>query len=148
MKISRFIFNHRFMILSVIAGLVVLATVALLFSVDDSTNTMVVKYIEGFGWEVEDSPAEISHLTLPRSFDAVYEVYNSLQKSSGFDLEGFRGKKVTRYTYRVTNHRDSQHNTVLASVFIYNKTIIGADISSADSNGFMHAITDVSKIRS
>ena len=118
-----------------------------LFSIDDSTNKMVVEYIEEIGWEIEESPVEISHLTIPERFDAVYQSYNALQKQSGLDFEDFKGKRVSRYTYSVLNHKESPKTKVFAGVFVYENTIIGGDISSGESSGFMHAITDTANIQ-
>ncbi len=147
MKISRFICKYRFIMLSAVFGIVLLIVVTAFFSIDSSTNKMIVEYIEDIGWEIEDSPMEISHLTIPENFDAVYQTYNALQKQSGLSFEDFKGKKVTRYTYRVLNHKESRKSQVVAGVFVFENTIIGADISSADSNGFMHAITDTTNMQ-
>lgn len=137
--------KYRYVLGTLAFSLILLMIIVGLFSIDNSTNKMIVEYIQSFGWQVEPTPAEITHLTLPKEFDAVYETYNAVQLGAGFDLEPFRGKKVTRYTYRILNHKESS-SQVTAGVFVYENTIIAGDISSADMNGFMHAINETSNI--
>lgn len=146
MKILKLAKKHRYVFAVVILSIVLLIIIAGFFSIDNSTNEMIVDYIEDLGWEIEATTREITHLTIPKQFDAVYETYNAVQKHSGFDLEEFKGKKVTRYTYRVLNHRESKNTRVIAGVFVYEDTIVAGDISSTDMNGFLHAITETSNI--
>ena len=140
--------KYRFIVATLVFALIILAVIIGLFSIDSATNRMVCEYVESLGWEINSSPVEISHLAIPREFDAVYETYNAVQKSSGFDLTPFRGKSVARYSYRVLNHKQSETTEVIVSVFVYDKRIIAADICSTDSNGFMHGITETVNIKS
>lgn len=117
------------------------------FSIDDSTNKMIVEYAENLGWSVEPCPKEISHFTIPEKFNEVFETYNQVQRASGFDFEDFKGKRVTRYVYVLKNHTESQNQEVFFSVIIYESRIIAGDISSSSQSGFMHGITEISKIK-
>lgn len=146
MKIIKSVRKYRYIIASLAFASVLLIIIVGLFSVDNATNEMIVDYIEDLGWEIEATPKEITHLTIPKQFDAVYETYNAVQKHSGFNLEDFKGKKVTRYTYRVLNHKESKNTRVVAGVFVYENTIIAGDISSTDTNGFLHALSETSNI--
>lgn len=146
MKIIKAVKRYRYVFAVVTLAIILLMIIVGLFSIDNSTNEMIVDYIEDLGWEIEATPKEITHLTIPKQFDVVYETYNAVQKHSGFDLEEFKGKKVTRYTYRVLNHKESKDTRVVAGVFVYEDTIIAGDISSTDINGFLHSITDTSYI--
>lgn len=141
-----FIRKHRFILAAFGFAAVPLVIIIGLFSIDNATNQMVVDYIESLGWRINPSPVEISHLTIPQSFDAVYSTYNAVQTGSGFDLTPFRGKKVSRYSYKVLNHRESAKSEVTASVLVYENRIIAGDISSSAMNGFMHALTETSNI--
>lgn len=144
-----FIFKkHRFAIAMLVFSLILLAVIVGLFSIDDSTNRMICKYVESLGWRIDASPMEISHLTLPKEFDGIYETYNAVQISSGFDLTPFKGKSVVRYSYKVLNHKRSQETDVIVSVFVYDSRIIAADICSSDADGFMHGITETTNIKS
>ena len=146
MKIIKVAKRYRYVFAAISLAIILLIIIVGLFSVDNATNEMIVEYIEELGWEIEATPKEITYLTIPKQFDAVYETYNAVQKHSGFNLEEFKGKKVTRYTYRVLNHKESKTTRVIAGVFVYENTIIAGDISSADVNGFLHAITETSNI--
>ena len=146
MKIIQSAKKHRYIIASLAFAVILLLIIVGLFSIDNATNEMIVDYIEGLGWEIETTPKEITHLSIPETFDAVYETYNAVQKHSGFNFEDFKGKNVTRYTYLVLNHKESKNSRVVAGIFVYEDTIIAGDISSTDMNGFMHAITETSNI--
>lgn len=138
--------KYRYVLGTLAFSLILLMIIVGLFSIDNSTNKMIVEYIQSFGWQIEPTPSEITHLTLPGEFDAVYNTYNAVQLGAGFDLEPFKGKKVTRYTYRILNHKESSSSQVMAGIFVYENTIIAGDISSADMGGFMHAINETSNI--
>lgn len=146
MKFALFLRKHQKTVVTLIFSLVALTLIVSFFSIDRSTNDMIVGYMTGLGWKIEDSPSEITHLSLPNEFDAVYRAYNAMQKPAGFDLEQYKGKKITRYTYRVLNHKNSHGTEVVAGIFVCESTIIAGDISSVEQNGFMHSLTDTSYI--
>lgn len=106
------------------------------------TNEDRVNFIKSFGIEIEETPEEHS-FTMPESFDRVIQGYNELQKRQGLDLSKYSRKKVTRYTYKVTNYNDE--GEVYASLFIYRSKIVACDISSADLEGFVIPLTLVDK---
>ncbi len=141
------IYKNRYIIGTLAFAFVLFILILSIFSIDNSTNRMIVDYVTNLGWQINPSPAEISHLTIPDEFDMVYETYNAVQKKSGFDLNEFRGKKVTRYTYRVQNHKESSSAEVYLGVLVYEKRIIAGDISSTQRGGFLHGINEVSEIK-
>ena len=53
------------------------------------------------------------------------------------NLEKYKNKDVTRYTYEITNYPDYD-GKVLANIIVYKNKVIGGDICSADVNGFLH----------
>ena len=118
------------------------------FSIDSSSNTMNIEYAKNMGWELLPSPVEISHFKIPVEFDSVYETYNSVQKKSGFDLEPFKGKSVTRYTYNIQNHEMADSMNVFMGIIVFESRIIAADIYSTDMEGFLHGICETEKIKS
>ncbi len=101
-----------------------------------------VAFIESFGLEVEDEPIEEAAFTMPDNFDRVILGYNELQKKQGLDLSKYAKKKVTRYTYRITNYNDD--GEVYANLFIYRSKVIACDVSSASPDGFVLPLTLVS----
>ena len=76
-------------------------------------------------------------VTIPREFDKVFAAYNEMQRGQGLDLSTYSGKTVERYTYTVTNY-ENYEGTVLANLLIYRGRVIGGDICSADTAGFVH----------
>ncbi len=100
----------------------------------------MVRFLAGFGWEVEEKPSDTATVVIPQEFDKIFTTYNQLQGRQGFDLANYKGKSVTRYTYRITNYPNYEA-TVYANLFVYKDKIIGGDICSADVNGFLHGFT-------
>ena len=146
MRFRFFVRRNRGVFAIIALAAVLLWVIICLFRIDSSTNEMIIEYMSGLGWNIEESPREITHLTVPEEFDAVYRTYNAIQKPSGFDLESFKGKKVVRYSYRVLNHKYSSETDVTAGIFVFENAIIAGDISSASPNGFMHAVTETDYI--
>ena len=77
---------------------------------------------------------------MPEDFDRVIQGYNQIQKSQGLDLTKYTRKRVTHYSYLVTNY-DSE-GAVYVNLLVYRNRIIAADISSLDGGGFIYALTD------
>ncbi len=102
-----------------------------------------VAFIEGFGVRVDPESEEEVAFSMPAEFDRVILGYNELQKKQGLDLSKYTGKRVTRYTYKVTNH--TADGEVLVNLFIYRSKVVAADISSADPTGFVTPLLLVDK---
>lgn len=96
------------------------------------------KFLLSYGWEVSTVPLEVVQVTIPKEFNEVYEKYNQLQISQGFDLTQYKGKSVTRYSYSIVNYPDGIEN-VRANVLVYKNKVIGGDICTLDIHGFMHS---------
>ena len=103
------------------------------------SNEERIAFLEQFGWQVDATPVESTTVTIPREFDKVFAAYNELQRRQGLDLSTYSGKTVERYTYTVTNY-ENYEGTVLANLLIYRGRVIGADICSADTAGFVHGL--------
>ena len=100
------------------------------------SNDDRVAFLEQFGWTVEEAPVEEVTMRLPDEFDKVLSSYNELQKQGGLDLSKYRGKEVTRYTYKVTNY-PGYDGSVTANVIVYRNRVIGGDVCSSDVSGFI-----------
>ena len=98
-----------------------------------------VEFLAQFGIEVKDSPTEEQTFTMPRDFDRTLRSYNEVQKAQGLDLAPYVGKKLTRYTYEVTNYADWE-GTVYLNLLVCRNRVIGGDICSADANGFVSGL--------
>ena len=103
------------------------------------TDAGRIDFLERQGWRVKAGVVEEATFTLPENFDRVMQGYNEIQKTQGFDLSRYRKKKVTRYTYEVTNYPDYE-GTVYANLIVYRGRIIAADLSSADPLGFVRGV--------
>ena len=98
------------------------------------TNDARVKFLTDLGWEVTPSPAESGEIRIPKAGDQVFDRYNELQKSQGYDLNKYAGKKVMRYVYQITNFPDAKE-PVYATVLVYKDKIIGGDITDTTPGG-------------
>ena len=96
-----------------------------------------IDFLSAYGYSVGDKPVQIQEIIIPEQFSEEYEKYNDMQKLSGFDLSKFKSKRVKKYTYKVTDYKDSD-DEVVANVIVYNNKVIGGDISSTALGGFMH----------
>ncbi|MBR1779459.1 MAG: DUF4830 domain-containing protein [Clostridia bacterium] len=105
------------------------------------SNEDRVKFLSAFGWEVNPEPLEIVDVTIPEVFNDTYENYNTIQKNQGLDLSKYKGKKCTRFTYQILNHKDSPRGT-RANILVIKNTIIGGDICSVELDGFMHGFAN------
>lgn len=99
-----------------------------------------VEFLAQFGIEVKDSPVEEQTFTMPRDFDRTLRGYNEVQKAQGLDLSPYVGKKLTRFTYEVTNA--SCEGTVYATILVCRRRVVAADVSSADPKGFLMPLTE------
>ena len=128
------------LILAMIAG-VILGAIWLLGGDDVetaaaavSTNDGRVEFLKSFGWEVAASPVESSQVKIPKASSEVFDRYNQLQKSQGYDLSQFAGKNVMRFVYRISNYPDATE-PVYATLLVYKNQIIGGDITDTAANG-------------
>lgn len=128
----------------------VLAVVALLFvilkngnsnpkapdepGVSVSTNDARVKFLTDFGWEVTSAPVETQSVLIPVDTTEVYDRYNALQISQGYDLTQYAGKNATRYVYQINNYPNATE-PVYATLLVYKDQIIGGDITSTAADG-------------
>ena len=98
------------------------------------TNDARVKFLTDLGWEVNPSPTESGEIRIPKAGDQVFDRYNELQKSQGYDLNKYAGKKVMRYVYQINNFPDAKE-PVYATVLVYRDRIIGGDITDTTPGG-------------
>jgi len=130
--------KKNFCILSVVL-IIILCTPFLLsdFGSSESEEDIGKAFLESYGWVIGEL-SEKEQLSIPSPLNDVYINYNKIQLSSGFDLIGYCGECVTRYTYEIKNHRLSDN--AYANVLIHSGKVIAADIMTRELNGFMHEI--------
>jgi len=99
-----------------------------------SDNDARVQFLSSFGWQVTTSPVESGQVRIPKEQSEVFERYNALQKSQGYDLLPYSGKTVMRYVYQVENYPDAT-DPVYATLLVYKNKIIGGDITNTAAHG-------------
>lgn len=131
--------------LALILGAVVVGIVALILifgggegaqttSATISNNDARVQFLTGLGWDVTTSPAESSQVRIPEQSSEVFDRYNQLQKSQGYDLSTYAGKKVMRFVYKVNNYPGATE-PVYATLLVYKNQIIGGDVTDTAAGG-------------
>lgn len=105
-----------------------------------STPEARVEYLTKYGYQVSPEPVRTQEVQIPREFTEVYEQYNAIQKSQGFDLEKYRGKRIMQYVYRVENNAESEGEPIYATLLVYRNKLIGADLSRGGENGFLRPL--------
>lgn len=103
------------------------------------TNEDRIAYLESYGWKVNPTAIAVEELLIPSEFDATYDEYLALQSSQGFDLTRYKGKKVKRYAYEITNYPTGEQG-VQAGLLIYKDTVIGGEVLSSKLDGFIHGL--------
>ena len=101
-----------------------------------SGNDARVEFLKGFGWDVSASPTESGQVKIPQTSTDVYERYNELQKSQGYDLSRYAGKTVMRYVYKINNYPGAT-DPVYATVLVYKNQIIGGDVTNTAARGLI-----------
>ena len=99
-----------------------------------ANNEGRVAFLESFGWKVAASPTESGQVRIPKDTSEVFERYNALQKSQGFDLSAYAGKTVMRYVYKITNYPGATE-PVYATLLVYKNQVIGGDITDTSAKG-------------
>ena len=132
----------------VAAVVVVIAALVLLLSGGESAPTSAptnvvnnddrVNFLTGFGWEVTTSPVESNQVRIPDKTSEVFERYNALQKSQGYDLSNYAGTTVMRYVYKINNYPGATE-PVYATLLISKNQIIGGDITDTSAKGVIRS---------
>ena len=107
---------------------------------DEPTATSVadndsrIAFLHSFGWQVSTSPVSSGQVKIPDTQSAIYQRYNELQKSQGYDLSKYAGQTVMRYVYKITNYPGATE-PVYATVLVFQGQIIGGDVTDTAAKG-------------
>ena len=99
-----------------------------------SSNDGRVKFLTDFGWDVTTSPVESGQVKIPAETSEVFDRYNALQKSQGYDLSKYAGKQVMRYVYKINNYPGATE-PVYATLLVHKNQVIGGDITDTAARG-------------
>ena len=126
------------------AAAVLIASLIMLFGGNsDATPTAAlsptgndgrVQFLKSFGWEVAASPVESGQVRIPQEGNEVFDRYNALQKSQGYDLSPYAGKTVMRYVYKIKNYPGATE-PVYATLLILKNQVIGGDVTDTAAKG-------------
>ena len=105
-----------------------------------SGNDARVAFLKALGWEVSASPVESSQVRIPQEQTTLYQRYNDLQKSLGYDLSPYAGKSVMRYVYKVNNYPGATE-PVYATLLVHKNQVIGGDITNTAPKGAMQGLS-------
>ena len=131
--------------IAIILGAIVLAVIGLVAllgqgdsvptgSISVASNEDRVNFLSSFGWEVTNSPVESSQVRIPENSSEVFDRYNALQKSQGYDLSSHAGDPVMRYVYQINNYPGATE-PVYATILISKNQVIGGDITDTAARG-------------
>lgn len=116
-------------------------------SMKAETEQERLAFISQFGYEVTEEPLKVEEVIIPEEFDENYASYNEIQKSQNFDLEKYKGCRVKKWTYEVTNYKgyENADGIIEINLLIYNSLVVGADIQCLEQNGFLKPLIDKSE---
>ena len=97
-------------------------------------NDSRVRFLQELGWDVTTSPVESGQVKIPKESSEIFDRYNALQKTMGYDLTQYAGKTVMRYVYQVNNYPDAT-DPVYATLLVYKDQVIGGDITDTSAKG-------------
>ena len=98
-----------------------------------------MKFLQDFGWDIANSPTESSQVRIPEQASEVFDRYNQLQKSQGYDLTKLAGKNAMRYVYKVTNYPGAT-DPVYATLLVHKNQVIGGDITNTSAKGAVQGL--------
>ena len=139
--------NMRKVIIGLIAAVAVILALILMLGDRDSSPTAAqsvsgndarVQFLQDMGWEVTTSPAQSGQVKIPANSSEVFDRYNQLQKSQGYDLTAYAGKQVMRYVYQVNNYPGAT-DPVYATVLVYQNKVIGGDVTDTSATGVIRS---------
>lgn len=108
------------------------------YNINVMDNKSRIDFLGQFNLKVTPEPIETAQINIPAQFNKVYENYNKMQKEeNGLNLEPYKGKTCTKYTYGVLNYA-GKPDGVLANIFVFEDKVIAGDVCSLEIDGFMH----------
>lgn len=143
-----FLFGGIFLALTVLLGILFAGDKVSDIAVDGRNLTLisnsedVLSFISSLGWEVDENPMEVREVVIPEVFDDVYSNYNDIQRSQGFDLQKYAGRRVKRWTYVIRNYPETkpEDDFIRINILVCDERIIGGDVCSIKLDGFMHGV--------
>lgn len=108
------------------------------------SNSERVEFLNRQGWIVKPDPVSKEKVTIPAEFNELYKKYAELQTAQGFDLDKYKGKEATLYSYTVLNYPEHSEN-VTANLLVSDDRLIAAEITLNEENGFTEPLIKVAE---
>ena len=105
----------------------------------EGSNEQRVQFLKDQGWDVTTSPTQSGRVKIPRDTTEVFDRYNALQKSQGYDLSRYAGKTVMRHVYEINNYPGATE-PVYATLLVHKNRVIGGDITDTASGGHIRPL--------
>ena len=132
------------------AAVLILAAIFLLGGTDPDTapaptalqagsNEGRVQFLKDLGWDVSAESTESGQVKIPAGSSEVFDRYNLLQKSQGYDLSTYAGKTVMRYVYKINNYPGTAA-PVYATLLVHDDQVIGGDVTDTAPGGRIHSL--------
>lgn len=99
-----------------------------------------IAFLSQYGWKIDEEPIEVTEVIIPSEFNETYSAYNEIQKQQSMDLEPYKGQRVKKWVYEIKNYPGypADCGYIQATVLILDGMVIGGDIASLETDGFMH----------
>ncbi len=111
-------------------------------AVPDPQVARAASFLTSHGWSVDISSCETAEVLIPGRFSTVYESYNALQRTQGFDLTPYRGESLRRVSFTVTNYPGYEGSGLIrAHIFLDGTAVVAADLCSVELGGFIRGVS-------
>lgn len=88
-----------------------------------------IDFIEGFGLKVIAEGRTEESFRMPKDFDRIIGGYNQIQRRQGLDLERYKNRRVTHYSYKV----DIEGKELEVNLYQLRDKIIACDLTDRES---------------
>ena len=107
-----------------------------------NTNAFRVAFADSINCEIKEECISSKVTQIPSKFDETYKNYNEIQRKAGFDLEKYKGCKMTVYSYPVLKFRDfTAKDGAVLNLLVIDGKIVGGDVSSVAIDGKMYPVS-------
>lgn len=90
-------------------------------------------YLNLKGWDV--SLIKNEKITIPSSFDGVYQTYAQIQEKQKLSLKNYKGQQADRYVYAINNYNSDQ--IVYAELLIVNDQLVSGALIGLSPESFI-----------
>ncbi len=108
------------------------------YSLRAETREEISEFADFFALKIVDEPIYTKNITIPSHFNDTYLQYNDLQKQIGLDLEKYKSKNCTLYSYEIIS--PERKNGCVLNLIIMDGRVIGGDISEREYGGKMFGL--------